>query len=88
MGKITLTKEQKAALAPYENELRCAQADYLRSVGREGNAILRSIYKEVKGEDFTQVDVCGSCQLDLQRIIARWYFDTPAVIEKKTTRRK
>lgn len=65
-----------AALAPYELEMRAAKADYLRSAGREGLAIMHKVYERVTGSPYTETDACGHCQLKLQRYIADWYFKT------------
>lgn len=71
-----LTKEEMTALAPYELEMKAAKADYLRSAGREGLAIMHKVYERVTGNPYTETDACGHCQLKLQRFIADWYFKT------------
>lgn len=64
------------ALSRYELEMQAARADYLRSAGREGLALMREVYQRVTGEPYTQTDACGHCQLTLQKTVAGWYFGT------------
>lgn len=71
-----LKKEEMAALAPYEVNLQCAKAHYLRSLGRQGQELLHTIYTRVTGEVFRRTDACGHCELELMEKIADWYFAT------------
>ena len=71
-----LTEKEMQALAGYERELQAAKDDYLRSMGRQGGILLHEIYHRVTGEHFQRTDVCGHCELRLQKIVAGWYFST------------
>lgn len=75
---ILLTADELDALAPYVRNLDAARSSYLRP-----DPILtrtaQSIYTAHAGQPFDLPrGGCGSCTLDLYRIIARWVDDTIA----------
>ena len=75
---ILLTADELDALAPYVRNLDAARSSYLRP-----DPILtrtaQAIYTAHAGQPFDLPrGGCGSCTLDLYRIIARWVDDTLA----------
>lgn len=77
-NKILLTADELDALAPYVRNLDAARSSYLRP----DPALTRSaqaIYTAHAGQPFDLPrGGCGSCTLDLYRVIARWVDDTLA----------
>jgi len=79
MDNIYLTDEQMAGLAQYEGTLRTAhESNYGRSIGTQGRQYLVTIVHDVTGKEPHINRWCQSCELDLYKQVARWYFDTKA----------
>lgn len=78
---IKLTKAELKQLQAFDISFRSAREGYLRSIGRQGNALLRQFYEKIIGKPYEGSDACGHCELTLLQIVAPSYF---AALEAET----
>lgn len=76
---IRLTAVELNALEPYQHSLDCARANYLRPVPPSAIELMQAIHvKYVGAKHDIPRGGCGTCELGLLRVIARWQEQTLA----------
>lgn len=79
-----LTKEEMAALAPYEMHLRnAAFSKYMITPGRTAIALMDEIYCRVSGSRHRTNATCARCILDTLTRLGKVYFAQKAEDEAK-----
>ena len=73
--KKQLNAEQRAALAPYERQMRTAtEARWVSHIPQSGIDIMLGVWKELTGTDRVFRQGCGTCILNLVADLGVLYF--------------
>lgn len=82
---LTLTKEQKERLAPYESQLRMAyRSDYVVGLSMKAKKeVLWPVFKEVYGTMPGNM-ACGFCTVEVAKKLGALYFAEAAEPQKST----
>lgn len=76
--KKQLNAEQRAALAPYEKQMRTAtEARWVSHIPQGGIDLMLRVWKELTGTDRIFRQGCGTCILNLVADLGVLYFDEP-----------
>lgn len=76
---IRLTAAELNALEPYKHPLDCARANYLRPVPPSAIDLMQAIHAKYTGVKYDLPrGGCGTCELGLLRVMARWVDQTIA----------
>lgn len=84
---MKLTAKQRAALKPYEKNMRTAvKSDWTRGVSTTAVRLMESVRNEVTGK-VEHVGPCPNCILNLVRTVGKWYFADIEALEKAAARK-